>query len=120
MRSLVPGLPLLFATLPWRLCGSLPTWKNRMIAESKVVRAKWDFGYTDHLSPSQIVEYLQCPACLKLSRIERVPRPLSVALPIGGAVHKAVEFQRQRLLDPGVLQRVRQGYAPGVMDELTY
>jgi hypothetical protein len=83
-------------------------------------RKVWTFPTGDHLSPSQITEYLSCPACMKLSRIDRVPRPLSVALPIGGSVHKAVEVQRQRLLNPDVAARMRQGYTPGVMDELSY
>lgn len=57
-------------------------------------RTQWAFPHSDHLSPSQITEYLSCPKCFELSRIERIPRPLSVALPIGGAVHKAVEIWR--------------------------
>lgn len=63
-------------------------------------RTQYEFPHSDHLSPSQIVEYLNCGECFKLSRIERVPRPLAVALPIGGAVHKAVEWQRFIALGP--------------------
>jgi hypothetical protein len=58
-------------------------------------REHYDFPHSDHLSPSQINEYLACPLCFRLSRIDRVPKPLSVSLPIGGAVHKAVEAWRQ-------------------------
>lgn len=64
-------------------------------------RREWRFPHSDHLSPSQISEFLGCPLCFRLSRIDRVPHPLSVALPIGGAVHKAVEILRiARLKNP--------------------
>src|SRR5262249_38679946 len=61
----------------------------------------WRFSHSDHLSPSQITEYLACPACFKLSRIDRVAKPMNVALPVGGAVHKAVEWQRLLMVDGG-------------------
>jgi len=46
------------------------------------------------LSPSQVVRYMTCPACFEAERILRIPKPLSINLPIGGATHKAVEFMR--------------------------
>jgi hypothetical protein len=46
------------------------------------------------LSPSQVTSFLYCGECYRLSRIEKLPRPLSVNLPIGSAVHKAVEHAR--------------------------
>src|SRR5262252_7277390 len=60
---------------------------------------EWRFPHSDHLSPSQVTEYLACPACFKLSRIDRVAKPMNVALPVGGAVHKAVEAMRRNRLD---------------------
>lgn len=63
-----------------------------------VERSQYVFPHSDHLSPSQVTEYLSCPACFKLNRIDRVPKPMSVALPIGGAVHKAVESMRGMVL----------------------
>jgi hypothetical protein len=46
------------------------------------------------LSPSQVTEFLSCGACYELGRIRKIPRPLSVNLPIGSAVHKAIESAR--------------------------
>jgi len=46
------------------------------------------------LSPSQVTSFLYCGECYRLSRIEKMPRPLSVNLPIGSAIHKAVETAR--------------------------
>lgn len=61
-------------------------------------RKEWKFPHSDHLSPTQIGSYLACPKCWELERIQRLPKPMSVALPIGGAVHKAVETLRQAQL----------------------
>jgi hypothetical protein len=46
------------------------------------------------LSPSQVTSYLSCPLCYYLGRVRKMPKPLGVALPIGSAVHKAVETAR--------------------------
>src|ERR1700675_1109286 len=46
------------------------------------------------LSPSQITEFLRCAYCYKLNRIDHMARPLGINLPIGSAVHKAVEQAR--------------------------
>lgn len=63
------------------------------------VRSVWTFPNTTQdnpgwLSPSQVTSFLYCGRCYELSRIEKLPRPLSVNLPIGSAVHKAVEHAR--------------------------
>lgn len=65
-----------------------------------MTRTTYAFPHSDHLSPSQITEYLGCPLCFRLNRIDRIPRPTSIALPIGGAVHKAIEVYRRDRLDP--------------------
>lgn len=62
-------------------------------------RTRWTFPNTTPddpgwLSPSQVTSFLYCGECYRLSRIEKLPRPLSVNLPIGSAVHKAVEQAR--------------------------
>lgn len=69
-----------------------------MIAE----RTRYTFPNTTEdnpgwLSPSQVTEFLRCGYCYKLSRIDRLARPLGISLAIGSAVHKAVEQAR---LDP--------------------
>lgn len=64
------------------------------VAEPRV----YTFPHADHLSPSSIGDYLRCPRCFQYSRIDKYPYPLGVALPIGGAVHKAVEYQRQAII----------------------
>lgn len=69
-----------------------------MIAEAPA-RSKYVFpntteDYEGHLSPSQITSFLRCGECYRLSRIEKLPRPLGVNLAIGSAVHKAVERAR--------------------------
>lgn len=51
-----------------------------------------------YLSPSQVQRYMSCPACYFLEYIEQRERPVGVALPIGGAVHRGIEFARRRLL----------------------
>jgi hypothetical protein len=66
-----------------------------MIAE----RTRYTFPNTTEdnpgwLSPSQVTEFLRCGYCYKLSRIDRVPRPLGINLAIGSAVHKALEQMR--------------------------
>lgn len=66
-----------------------------MIAE----RTRYTFPNTTEdnpgwLSPSQVTSFLYCGKCYELSRIQKLPRPLSVNLPIGSAVHKAVEQAR--------------------------
>jgi hypothetical protein len=63
------------------------------------VRSTWKFPNTTEtepgwLSPSQVTEYLSCPSCYELGRIQHLPRPLGVNLPIGSAIHKAVEMAR--------------------------
>lgn len=58
-------------------------------------RSRYEFPHSDHLSPSQITEYLACPECFRLARVERAPKPMNVALPIGGAVHRVVEMWRR-------------------------
>lgn len=69
-----------------------------MIAEAPV-RSAWIFPnttseYEGHLSPSQVVSYLRCGECYRLSRIEKLSRPLSIHLAIGSSVHKAIERAR--------------------------
>lgn len=54
-----------------------------------------------YLSPSQITRYLTCPACYSLEYVDHVAKPMSVNLPIGGAVHRAVEEMRRRRIDMG-------------------
>jgi hypothetical protein len=61
--------------------------------------SEWIFPTGDHLSPSQIGDYLRCPLCFKWSRIDREPYPLHVSLPIGGSIHRAVETWRRRILN---------------------
>ena len=46
------------------------------------------------LSPSSIVEFLRCGKCFELNRIRHLPRPLGINLPIGSAIHRAVELAR--------------------------
>lgn len=46
------------------------------------------------LSPSSITSYLSCPACFYLSRIRKLPKPLSINLPLGSGLHKAIEKAR--------------------------
>lgn len=68
-----------------------------MIAEP--VRSRFIFPntteeYEGHLSPSQVVEFLACGHCYYLNRVRKLPKPLSINLPIGSAIHKAVEHAR--------------------------
>lgn len=69
-------------------------------------RTDWIFPnttdeYAGHLSPSQITSFLRCGECYRLSRVEKMPRPLGVNLAIGSAVHKAIETARLKLLGAG-------------------
>jgi hypothetical protein len=57
--------------------------------------------YAGHLSPSQITSYLACPLCYYLGRVRKMPKPLSVNLPIGSAIHKAVETARLSVIEKG-------------------
>ena len=50
------------------------------------------------LSPSQITEYLMCPRCFEWNRIYKHPKAMAIDLPIGGAIHKAVESWRHDFL----------------------
>ena len=52
--------------------------------------------YPGHLSPSQVVEYLSCGLCFYLNRVQKMPKPLSINLPFGSSIHKAVEVARLR------------------------
>jgi hypothetical protein len=63
-------------------------------SRSKFVFPNSSSEYEGHLSPSQVVEWLRCPACYELNRIRKLPRPLGINLPIGSAVHRAVEQAR--------------------------
>lgn len=69
-----------------------------MIAEP--VRSEYELP-TGYLSPSQVIEFMKCGQCYKWNRIDRVPRPIGIALPIGSAVHKAVEAIRKVSLEQG-------------------
>lgn len=51
-----------------------------------------------YLSPSQINLYMACPACYELQYIHQQPSPTSIALPLGGAVHYGIEYQRRQVL----------------------
>ena len=53
---------------------------------------------TGFLSPTQITQYMRCPACYEAEYVLRKPRRLSVSLPLGVAVHKGVEVMRSHLL----------------------
>src|SRR6266446_8794455 len=80
-----------------------------MIAEP---RTTYTFPHADHLSPSSIGDYLRCPRCFQYSRIDKHPYPMSVSLPIGGAVHKAVEELRHwRLHNDGHQTRSNDYYS---------
>jgi hypothetical protein len=58
--------------------------------------------YEGHLSPSQVTEFLSCGMCYYLNRVRKMPKPLSINLPIGSSIHKAVERARLNLGgDPG-------------------
>src|SRR5258706_15018759 len=77
--------------------GLAPTSRqgDALIAE----RTKYTFHNTTEtepgwLSPSSITEFLRCSYCWKLNRIDHMARPLGINLPIGSAVHKAVEQAR--------------------------
>lgn len=61
--------------------------------------------YEGHLSPSQITSFLRCGECYRLSRVEKLARPLGINLAIGSAVHKAVERAR---LEAAGLNEVEQ------------
>lgn len=45
----------------------------------------------DHLSPSSLSQLLQCGESWRLERVEKVARPVSISLLVGGALHTAVE-----------------------------
>jgi len=67
-------------------------------------RTKYTFANTTEtepgwLSPSSIIEYMRCGYCWKLNRIDHMARPLGINLPIGSAVHKAVEQARLSVAD---------------------
>lgn len=57
-----------------------------------------------YLSWSAVSLYIQCPACFEAAYVEQRPEPkMSIALPMGGAVHHGVaEARRARMLDPEV------------------
>lgn len=76
-------------------------------------RSRYDFPHSDHLSPSQVTEYLACPECFRLARLERAPKPMNVALPIGGAVHRVVEMWRREWYLGDARARVESGLLAG-------
>lgn len=51
-----------------------------------------------YLSPSQATRWMICGACYELEYVLKVPKPMSVNLPLGGAVHRAVETMRHRMI----------------------
>jgi len=57
--------------------------------------------YPGHLSPSQVTSFLRCGECYRLSRIEKLPKPLSIHLTIGSSLHKALERARHAVLESG-------------------
>lgn len=66
-------------------------------------RSKWVFPntteeYEGHLSPSQVVSFLRCAECYRLTRIEKLPRPLSIHLAVGSSIHKAIERARMAVI----------------------
>jgi hypothetical protein len=82
------------------------------------IRSKYIFPnttevYEGHLSPSQVTEYLNCGLCFYLNRVRKMPKPLSINLPIGSAIHKAVEQAR---LDAANFHRL--GTQPVPVDEV--
>lgn len=80
----------------------LPNAGQTYYGDGKVYENGW-------LSPSSISSYLACPQCWKWERIDKHPKAMAIDLPIGGAIHKAVETWRHRWLtyqetkDPDVL-----------------
>lgn len=56
-----------------------------------------------YLSSSQVNRYLSCAACYEADYILRIPKPVSINLPIGSGVHAGIEWMRmQRMQKQGV------------------
>lgn len=51
-----------------------------------------------HLSPTQVTRMLSCGACYEAEYVLRIPKAVSINLPIGGAVHKGIEWMRMERL----------------------
>jgi len=84
-----------------------------VITRSKFVFPNTTEEYEGHLSPSQVTEFLACGQCYYLNRVRKLPKPLSINLPIGSAIHKAVEQAR---LDAATFHRL--GTQPLPADEV--
>lgn len=87
-------------------------------------RSKWIFPnstteYEGHLSPSQVTSYLRCGECYRLSRIEKLARPLAIYLPIGSAIHKALETARRSIVENGGVNVVLDEVAGDWFDKET-
>lgn len=49
-----------------------------------------------HLSPTQVTRMLSCGACYEAEYVLQIAKAVSINLPIGGAVHKGIEWMRMQ------------------------
>jgi hypothetical protein len=52
-----------------------------------------------HLSPNQVNEYRDCPACYEANRVLHIPRVDTIHYAIGGGLHKTAEAIGRAILD---------------------
>ncbi len=71
------------------------------------------------LSPSQITEYINCGQCYYLRRVAKLATPLNIALPVGVAIHRAIETMRHQRLRPQGTEADPIEAAAAAFDELT-
>lgn len=57
-----------------------------------------------YLSPSAINQYLACPECFRLEYVDKVPKPLSINFPVGGALHASLDRARNLMMKSPIEQ----------------
>lgn len=61
-----------------------------------------------HVSYSQIFTYLACPLKYKFQYVEQQPQErVGIALPVGSAIHLAIEYYYRRLKDKNILEPLK-------------
>ncbi|MFI4977567.1 MAG: PD-(D/E)XK nuclease family protein [Solirubrobacterales bacterium] len=64
----------------------------------EITRTDWQNLPVGYLSPTQVWDYISCPACYEASRILRIPKPMSADLMVGRYAHAALAHMRSLFL----------------------
>jgi hypothetical protein len=64
----------------------------------EITRTDWRALPVGYLSPTQVWQYISCPACFEAERILKIPKPMSADLMVGRFAHASLAHMREGLM----------------------